>query len=170
MYAIPVLVIAVPEHLRKRGRATTPNSSVPAWLAGFAAILTWIFLILLHYGGQFMVAALQKTPQGVLSVAAFGVAVLLMPFYRIVAKECLQRGAAVALDPMQWWSAWCAAYGEMRGRPAVIAKLGDDAQLETIRVQKHGMRLPRDGGIREETGSDLGVSARLTERASRSDV
>jgi hypothetical protein len=120
---IPLLVVALPEYLKARGRAAAANVSslVPGWLAGFASALTATYILLLHFGG-FAEPDLRKAHIGVLSVAAFGVAVLLAPFYRVVAKECLQHGIAVVFDPAGWWSAWCDAYGEMRGAPAVAAE------------------------------------------------
>lgn len=56
-------------------------------------------------------------------------AVVLTPFYRIVAKGCLQRGIAEVFDPWRWWSAWCIAYREMKGVPAVAATAEDRALL-----------------------------------------
>lgn len=72
---------------------------------------------------------LAGTRLGTLTVAAFGVAVLLAPFYRIVANACWKRGVAMVLDPGQWWSAWRDAYGEMMtGKVPGAAADGEESQ------------------------------------------
>jgi hypothetical protein len=126
LIGIPALAVAVPEYLHTRGRAAA-SSLMPAWLAGFASVLTAAFILVLHssWGGQS--APLGQAPVGVLSVAAFGVAVLLTPFYRAVATQCLQRGIAAVFDPARWWSAWCVAYQEMRAAPAATGEAGGGA-------------------------------------------
>jgi hypothetical protein len=121
LWGIPVLLVIGPEYLRIRGRAAAASSLVPPWLAGFASVLTAIYIVLLHFGEP-QKAGLDKLPLGIWSVAALGVAVLLAPFYRIVVKGCLQQGIAVAFDPGRWWSAWCVAYRAMRSTPAVAAE------------------------------------------------
>jgi hypothetical protein len=65
-------------------------------------------------------------------------AVTAMLLGQLVAKECLQRGFAVAFDPGQWWSAWCVAYREMRGEPEVSAGLRERA--EHLDRALHGTR------------------------------
>lgn len=124
MYAVPVLVAVVPGYLQARGRAAA-SSLVPGWLAGFASVLTAAFILMLHFGGIAEVD-LRKAHMGILSVAAFGVAVLLAPFYRVVVEKCLQQGIAVVFDPARWWSSWCDAYREMRRAPAVTVEAGVD--------------------------------------------
>jgi hypothetical protein len=83
MLGVALLIVFVPDSLHARGRAA--RSLVPEWLAGFASVLTVAFILLLHFGG-IAEANLRMAQMGVLSVVAFGVAVLLAPFYRIVAK------------------------------------------------------------------------------------
>lgn len=118
-FGIPTLVVLIPGHLHSKDRPWRDNSPVPAWLAGFAAVLTVVYILTLHFDNL----GLADWPLGVLSVAAFGTAVLLAPFYRIVANACWKAGIAVVFDPVRWWSAWCVAYGEMKG------STGDDAGL-----------------------------------------
>jgi hypothetical protein len=129
MLGVALLIVFVPDSLHARGRAA--RSLVPEWLAGFASVLTVAFILLLHFGG-IAEANLRMAQMGVLSVVAFGVAVLLAPFYRIVAKECLQQGIAVVFDPARWWSAWCAALGEMRRAPADAAEPLADGTREPV--------------------------------------
>jgi len=131
LLGIPVLVVIGPEYLRTRGRAAAASSLVPAWLAGFASVLTAVYIVLLHFVEP-RNAGLGKSPWGVWSVAAFGVAVLLAPLYRIVARECLQRGLTVVFDPGRWWSAWCGAFREMRSTPAVTAEAGEQAPAQHV--------------------------------------
>lgn len=109
---VPGLIVIVPEYLRSRGRARNADSSVPGWLAGLAGAATVAFVLLLYFDG----AVLAKTHIGVVSVAAFGVATLLAPFYKTVASTCLNSGIMNVFDPWQWWSKWCRAYGEMKGK------------------------------------------------------
>jgi hypothetical protein len=108
---IPMLVVTVPGRLYSKGRPWREESPVPAWLAGFAAALTALYVLILHFDNL----GLAKWPLGALSVSAFGVAVLLTPFYRMVASACWKSGIAAIFDPVRWWSAWCIAYREIKG-------------------------------------------------------
>jgi hypothetical protein len=74
---------------------------VPGFLAGFAAVLTLIYILALHFDAT----ALPTTRLGILSVAGLGVAVLLAPFFRSVASATWRRGAVMVFDPAQWLSA-----------------------------------------------------------------
>lgn len=84
---------------------------MPGWLAGFAAVLTVTYILVLHFDNL----GLASWRLGALSVAAFGAAVLLTPFYRTVANACWSAGIAEVFDPVRWWSAWCVVYREMKG-------------------------------------------------------
>ena len=64
---IPILFLLVPAWLHARGRPWRDGSPVPAWLAGIAAVLTAIALVLLHFHG----GALAGLQPAVVSVAAF---------------------------------------------------------------------------------------------------
>jgi hypothetical protein len=111
LLGIPMLIVAMPEALHGLGRPWRDSSPVPAWLAGFAALLTAAFILMLHFGGD----GLAQSHVGTLAVASFGAAILLAPFYRIVVNACWEDGIAVVFDPVRWWSAWCVAYREMKG-------------------------------------------------------
>jgi hypothetical protein len=119
--------VALPEYLYIKGRGAADDSQVPAWLAGLTSILTAAFIFTLHYGGGVPRTNLQNVPIGVWSIAAFGVAVLLAPFYRVVVKLCIHRGIVAVFDPALWWKAWCAAYREITGASAA-ARIGDDTE------------------------------------------
>lgn len=118
LFGVPLLVVSVPESLYARGRVAGPL--VSGWLAGLASGLTAAFILALHFGGIAEVD-LRTAQIGALSAAAFAVAVLLAPFYRFVAKECLQQGIAVVFDPARWLSSGFAAFGEVLRAPAVVA-------------------------------------------------
>ena len=108
-FGIPTLMVFIPGLLKSKGRPWRDDSPVPAWLAGFAAVLTAVYILTLHFDNL----GLAKWHLGALSVAAFATAVLLAPFYRIVANACWKAGIAEVFDPVRWWSAWLVAYREM---------------------------------------------------------
>lgn len=122
LVAIPRLLIAVPMRLRVKGRAWRQDSLVPGWLAGFAAVVVAGYVFVLHFLGDL----LPKSGWGALSVAAFGVAVLVAPFFKTVASSCWRGGVMVVFDPALWRSQWLIASREMTGKPAT--------QLQHVRV------------------------------------
>jgi hypothetical protein len=126
LLGVPLLVVAVPESLYARGRVA--SSLVSGWLAGFASVLTAAFIITLHFGGIAEVH-LRTAQMGALSAAAFAVAVLLAPFYRFIAKECLQQGIAAVFDPARWLSSGFAAFGEIIRAPADVPEPVADGML-----------------------------------------
>ncbi len=134
LLGIPLLVVAMPQFLHSHRRVWRESSPVPAWLAGFAAVFTAVYILTLHFG----FGGLAKTPVGALSVAAFGTGVLLAPFYRIVISACWESGIVVVFDPVRWWSAWSIAYREMRHAPA-----GDVVSSGAVRTED--VRFPADG-------------------------
>jgi hypothetical protein len=123
---IPMLVATMPGRLHSKGRPWREDSPVPAWLAGFAAVLTAVYILILHFDNL----GLAKWPLGALSVSAFGVAVVLAPFYRMVASACWKSGIAAVFDPARWWSAWCIAYREIKGVTAREVGPGQAAQAD----------------------------------------
>jgi hypothetical protein len=136
LLGIVVLVVVLPEHLRTEDGPPAANSPVPGWLAGFASVLTVAFVFVLHYDVK---SGLLKAPLGALTVAAFLVAALLAPFYRLLAQQCRQLGIVVVFDPVQWWSAWCVAYAEIT--KVTTTDVGDDAQ----KAAANGAGIPHDG-------------------------
>ena len=121
----PGLLIAVPTRLHVTGRTSRENSLVPGWLAGFAAVVAAGEVFILHFLGDL----LPKSSLGTLSVAAFGVAVLMAPFFKAVAKSCWRGGIMVVLDPVLWWSKWVIAFKEMTADTA-------DTQVQTAPVNE----------------------------------
>lgn len=156
---IPVLLVAGPLYLNAKGRAAAASSLVSGWLAGFASVLTVVFIVVLRFDEPAQ-GGLGKVSLVAWSVAAFGVAVLLAPFYRIVVKACLEGGVAAAFDPERWWSAWCRAFREMRGKPAVTAEAGAKAQAEAVSAEGDGTGVPGGGQNAGEAGSEPEASAR----------
>jgi hypothetical protein len=110
----PGLLIGVPARLHMQGRALGGNSLVPGWLAGFAAVVAAGEVFVLHFLGDL----LPKSGLGTVSVAAFGVAVLVAPFFKTVASSCSRGGVMVVLDPALWWSNWLIAFREMTANTA----------------------------------------------------
>lgn len=103
----PVVLVAVIPGLMK-ARGVVP-SRAPGWLTGMAAALSGAYIVLLHFGG----GALARSSLGVLSVAAFVLAALLVPFYKAVVSACWRSGVTHVFDPVEWWRAWCAAWREI---------------------------------------------------------
>jgi hypothetical protein len=110
----PGLLIGVPARLHMKGRDSGKNSLVLGWLAGFAAFVAAGEVFVLHFLGDL----LPKSGLGTLSVAAFGVAVLVAPFFKTVVSSCWRGGAMVVLDPVSWWSQGLIAFKEMRSNTA----------------------------------------------------
>jgi hypothetical protein len=131
---IPILLVAIPQFLHSHGRVWRENSPVPTWLAGFAAVLTVVYILTLHFG----FGGLAKTPVGALSVAAFGTGILLAPFYRIVISACWESGITMVFDPGRWWSAWSLAYREMRHAPAEDVVSSGALGTEDVRIPADG--------------------------------
>ncbi len=102
LLSIPILLVVLPEYLNLKGRDEVADSMVPGWLAGFSSAFTAVFIFTTRFGGAGQIE-LQKVPLGLWSVAAFGVAVLIAPFYKSVAKHCIKQGVAVVFDPLVWW-------------------------------------------------------------------
>ena len=107
--AVLGLVVIFPQILHMKKVSWGPERVLPAWLAGFAAVLTWLFVFVLYFNGLH--------PQGGAAALAVGgvfAAVLLAPFYQFLARSCWQRGTAKVFDPREWWSSWSKAYQEVR--------------------------------------------------------
>jgi hypothetical protein len=118
-WAIIALVVVIPQLLRNELR-WRPEFVLPAWLAGFAAVMTWLVVFMLYFNGL-------RPPGGAvgLAVGATFAAALLVPFYRFLAISCWNRGVAHVLNPRDWWSAWSKAYQEVRlafPRPTVAVE------------------------------------------------
>jgi hypothetical protein len=113
LVAIPGLLIVVPAHMRARPRTWREDSLVPGWLAGLAAVVAAGYLFVLHFLGDL----LPKSDLVTMSVAAFGIAALVAPFFKAVANSCWRGGVTVVLDPASWWSQWLIAFSEMRAKP-----------------------------------------------------
>ena len=102
MFAVPVLVVVIPEALRRRlswdGAPERARELLSAWLAVGAATVTWLYIFLLRFGGQ---ALSGKQPFNTLALAALaiGVAAFLTPFYRFVARSCWKYGIGIVFDP-----------------------------------------------------------------------
>ena len=103
------LVVIFPEILHAKKVPWGPERVLPAWLAGFAAALTWLLVFLLYFNGLHPLGGAAA-----LAVGGVFAAVLLAPFYQVLARSCWQQGAVKVFDPREWWSSWSKAYQEVR--------------------------------------------------------
>jgi hypothetical protein len=124
---ILALVLAVPQAMHNLARPYRPDSRLPGWLAGLAAVTTAASIISLHFDPS----ALPTSNLAVLSFAAFGAAVLLAPFYKAMTRACWQLGTEVVFDPVQWWQSWCGAWADITGSSA------DSTAVEQAAAKTH---------------------------------
>jgi hypothetical protein len=95
--SVPFLLVLCPmeisaSHAWKRATKET-KESLPKSLADLAAVATILYAVTL----RFLNGPLKNTPGDKLAVAILSVVVLLRPFYRSIAEQCLKEGAARAL-------------------------------------------------------------------------
>ena len=100
--AVPVLVVVLPEIVRRRlswcDAPIGARETLPVWLATAAAFATWSYIFLLRFGGQALSGRQPfTTPQ--LAAIAVGVAGLLAPYYLFIARSCWKYGIAIVFDP-----------------------------------------------------------------------
>lgn len=138
---IPGLLIIYPQQLRRRlpwDRATELSQTLlPAWLAAAAAVITWAYVLLLHFGG----GPLARTSVLVLLVAGFGVATLLVPLYQFLARSCWQSGSDAVFDPVRWYTAVVTVYREINAVDPSQAML----RKSTDTRERRGDSDPDDG-------------------------
>jgi hypothetical protein len=161
LLGVPFLVVAVPESMHAHSRSA--SSLVTGWLAGFASVLTAAFILTLHFGG---IAEVQmRTAQmGALSVAAFGLAVLLAPFYRFVASECAQQGIAMVFDPARWCSSGLAAFGEVIRAPTAAPEPPADGTGASVASRTRTQpETQRDVSARMPTAVDVAKALAATD-------
>jgi hypothetical protein len=109
-----LLLVGVPAVLRRwlpwHTASEMARSLVPSWLAATAAILTWLYIVLLHFGG----GALAHDPMGLIVVAGIGAASLLAPLFQFIARSCWEYGSLALLDPLRWRGAARTVADEIR--------------------------------------------------------
>ena len=114
LFGIWFLVVMYPHDLRQWlpwDRATKLSRKLlPAWLAAAAAVITWIYILLLHFAG----GPLASTSMPVLLVAGFGVATLLVPLYQFMAMSCWRHGREAVFDPVRWRAAFVKVRSEIK--------------------------------------------------------
>jgi hypothetical protein len=102
LFAIPAVLVAVPEQLRRKRPWTDASERaravVPSWLAASAAVLTGAYLLAEHFFG----GPLAGPSLWVVLVGGLGVAALLVPAYQFMARSCWEYGVEVILDPQRW--------------------------------------------------------------------
>jgi hypothetical protein len=107
LFATPVLLVAIPEALRRHrpwsgGASELAKTLVPSWLAALAATATWFYIFLQHFFG----GPLAGPSVGLVALGGLAVAALLAPVYQFVARSCWEHGVLVVLDPVRWRDAW----------------------------------------------------------------
>jgi hypothetical protein len=137
LLAIPSLLVVYPRGLRERlpwDRATELSRTLlPAWLAAAAAVSTWIYALLLHFGG----GPLATTPVRVLLVAALGVATLLAPLYQFMARSCWQYGPEAVFDPVRWRAAVTKVHEELEAAYLSYLRTGAWRSTNTVEQDSH---------------------------------
>src|SRR5882757_7001720 len=111
LFIVLLIVVAVPQVMHRLERPYKPDSRLPGWLAGLAAVMTAAYIISLYFDRS----VLPSPNLGVVSFAAFGAALLLAPFYKAVARAEWQFGTETVFDPAQWWQSWCGAWQDITG-------------------------------------------------------
>ena len=91
-------------------RGTPRFAAGASWLAAAAAILTWLYIVLLHFGR----AALAHDPMGLIVVAGIGAAALLAPLFQFIARSCWEYGSLALFDPLRWRGAVRTVADEIR--------------------------------------------------------
>jgi hypothetical protein len=111
--SITYLLIMFPAALRRRlpwdGATKLAQTLLPAWLAAAAAVVTWIFVLVLHFGGP-----LNHTSLAATLIGGLGLAALLAPLYQFMARSCWQHGGDAVLDPVRWRAAFATVRTELR--------------------------------------------------------
>ena len=87
------------------------RSLVPSWLAAVATVLTWLYIILLHFGG----GALARDPLGLIVVTGLAAALILVPVFQFVARSCWEYGFVAVFDPVRWHGAFRVVFDEVLG-------------------------------------------------------
>jgi hypothetical protein len=119
-----LVLTAIPAALRNwlpwNSASNLARSLVPSWLAAAATILTWLYIVLLHFSG----AALAKDPLSLVVVAGLVTAVLLVPLFQFVARSCWEYGFVAVFDPVRWRDAFRDVYDEVqRARnPSILSE------------------------------------------------
>jgi hypothetical protein len=139
LLGIPYLLVVYPRGLRKSlpwdGATELSRTLLPAWLAAAASVLTWIYVLLLHFGW----GPLTSTPARVLLVAGLGVATLLAPLYQFIARSCWQYGSEAVFDPVRWRAAVMKVHKEIAAAQFLYPQTGkaqptntSDSRINTI--------------------------------------
>jgi hypothetical protein len=112
---VPLFILGgVPALLRRwlpwECASTRWRSLVPSWLAAAAAILTWLYVVFLHFGR----GALATDSLGSVIVGGLLAALVLVPLFQFVARSGWEYGSVMILDPQRWVSAFRDFFEEIR--------------------------------------------------------
>lgn len=111
-----LILIGIPAVLRHwllpwRAASGLARSLVPSWLTAVATVLTWLYIVLLHFGG----GALAKDPLGLIMVTGLAAALILVPVFQFVARSCWEHGFVAVFDPVRWHVAFRDVFSEVLG-------------------------------------------------------
>lgn len=112
---IPLFILGgVPALLRRwlpwECASTRWRSLVPSWLAAAGAVLTWFYIVFLHFGG----GALASDSLGSVIVGGLLAALVLVPLFQFVARSGWEYGSVTMLDPERWVSAFRDFFNEVQ--------------------------------------------------------
>jgi hypothetical protein len=130
---VPLFILGAVPTLLRRWLPWTRSSDrfrslVPSWLAAAAAILTWLYIVFLHFGG----GALARLSLGAVIVGGLLVALTLVPLFQFVARSGWKYGPVRMLDPLRWGSAFRDFFDEVREARALrdSGKVGEPEPTE----------------------------------------
>lgn len=111
---IPLLLVGLPEILRRMlsldGISDSTKRLLPGWLAVVAALITALYVLLLH----FFSGPLVNVPLGPLCAALLAALALLTPFYRLIAAACWERGVMDIVHLTHWRTSQRLMLSELR--------------------------------------------------------
>jgi hypothetical protein len=112
--SIPLLLVGVPEILRRMpsldGASDSTKRLLPGWLAVVAALVTALYVLLLH----FFSGPLVNVPLGPLCAALLAALALLTPFYKLIAVACWERGVMDIVHLTHWRTSQRLMFSELR--------------------------------------------------------
>jgi cytochrome bd-type quinol oxidase subunit 2 len=152
--SVPVLLVTLPNSLRNhlawQSSSELAQKSIPSLLAAGATVTTGIFVVTLSFNA----GPLANLNPGQVTIAALGVVVVLVPFYRWTAKVCWEPGIAALIDPQRWRSNWAQVLSELKrgDQAAEVETTEQDGRPETKELAAERQRPPELRAAAEENG------------------
>jgi hypothetical protein len=112
--SIPFLLVGLPEILHRMlswDRVSDSTKGIlPCWLAAVAALVTGLYVLLLHFFG----GPLAGVALGPLCAALLAALALLTPFYKLIAAACWERGIMDVVHLAHWRNSQRLMLSELR--------------------------------------------------------